>query len=84
MSDEQNKNKELAKKLVDINLEDRRQLQYCALKQWDAGYLTGIEAIEEILALEKFIRIDVDTLRRARNGQVHKPQDQKGGPTNRR
>ena len=73
MSDKQDKNKELAKKLVDINLEERRQLQYCSLKKWDAGYLTGLEAVEEILMYEKIINIDIGTLRRAKGGQVHKP-----------
>lgn len=83
MSDSENKNKELAKKLVDINLEDRRQLQYCAMKKWDQGFLTGIEAIEEILMYEKLITIDIETLRRARGGQVQKPQNGQGGPKNR-
>ena len=82
MSDEQNKNKELAKKLVDINIEDRRQLQYCAMKKWDAGLSTGMEAIEEILNLEKIITIDIATLRRARNGQVHKPEVGEDSPQN--
>jgi hypothetical protein len=82
MSDEQNKNKELAKKLVEINLEDRRQLQYCAMKKWDAGLSTGMEAIDEILELERVIHIDIGTLRRARNGQVHKPQVGKDSPQN--
>jgi len=78
MSNEQNKNKELAKKLVEINLEDRRQLQYCAMKKWDAGLSTGMEAIDEILELERIITIDIGALRRARNGQVHqKPEAKK-------
>lgn len=83
MSDSENKNKELAKKLVDINLEDRRQLQYCAMKKWDQGLLTGIEAIEEILMYEKLIMIDIETLRRARGGQIQKPQNGQSGPKNR-
>ena len=66
MSDGNDKNKELAKKLVSINLEDRRQLQYMTLKEWDAGYLTGVEAIEKITSLEKIIDIDIETLRKAR------------------
>lgn len=82
MSDEQNKNKELAKKLVEINFEDRRQLQYCAMKKWDMGYSTGVEAIEEILMCEKVITIDIETLRRARNGQVYPAGDGQDSPEN--
>ena len=82
MSDEQDKNKKLAKKLVEINLEDRRQLQYCAMKKWDAGILTGMEAIDEILLYEKIITLDLETLRRAKGGQVHKPQVGESGPKN--
>lgn len=82
MSDNENKNKELAKKLVAVNLEDRRELQYCTMKQWDLGYLTGIEAIEQILAYEKLITIDIETLRRARNGPVRKQEDPKSSPKN--
>lgn len=82
MSNEQDKNKELAKKLVEINFEDRRQLQYCAMKKWDAGLITGMEAIDEILELDRIIRIDINTLKRARNGQVHQPQVGKDGPQN--
>ena len=67
MSDGNDKNKELAKKLVSINLEDRRQIQYMTLKEWDAGYLTGLEAIEKIVSLEKIIHIDIQTLKRARS-----------------
>ncbi len=70
MSDGENKNKELAKKLVDINFEDRRQLQYVTLKEWDLGYITGVEAIERILELDKIITVDIEVLRRARSGQV--------------
>jgi hypothetical protein len=80
MSDEQNKNTELAKKLVEISLEDRRQLQYCAMKKWDSGLLTGVQAIEEILSLEKIIKIDIDHLRRARGGQIQKQQNGKNNP----
>lgn len=69
MSDKQDKNRELAKKLVDINFEDRRQLQYMSMKKWDAGRITGVEAIDEILAYEKLITIDIETLRAARNPQ---------------
>ena len=72
MSDDKNKNKELAKKLVDINHEDRRTLQYMTMKEWDLGYLTGTEAIERILDLERIIHVDLDVLRRAKSGQVHK------------
>ena len=71
MSDNENKNKELAKKLVDINLEDRRQLQYLSMKKWDRGILTGLEAVEEILMDERMLTIDIVTLRAAR-GQVQK------------
>ena len=76
MSDDKNKNRELAKKLVEINFEDRRQLQYLSMKKWDAGYLTGVEAIDEILSFEKLITIDIATLRAARN-----PQEIKKKPT---
>lgn len=82
MSDNENKNKELAKKLVEINLKDRRNLQYCAMKKWDAGYSTGIEAIEEILLLEKLITIDHEVLRKARGGQIQKQPNKKNDPNN--
>lgn len=80
MSDDENKNKELAKRLVDINVEDRRQLQYCAMKKWDAGFVTGIEAIEEILMYERIIHIDTGTLQRARNGKIHRQEDGQNSP----
>ena len=72
MADKENKNKELAKKLVAINHEDRRQMQYMTMKEWDAGLITGMEAIDSIVNLEKIINIDVQTLRRAKAGQVNK------------
>lgn len=70
MPDSKDKDNELAKKLVAINLEDRRHLQYLSMKKWNAGLLTGSEVIEEILDLEKIIQIDITTLRRARGGKV--------------
>jgi len=72
MSDDKNKNKELAKRLVAINHEDRRQMQYMFIKEWDVGLITGVEAIEKILDTEKIIHIDINTLRRARNGKPKK------------
>ena len=70
MSDDENKNRELAKELVAINLEERKYLQYLSMKKWNAGLLTGVEAITEILDLEKIVQIDITTLRRARGGKV--------------
>jgi len=60
----------LAKELVAINLEERKYLQYLSMKKWNAGLLTGVEAITEILDLEKIVQIDITTLRRARGGKV--------------
>ena len=70
MSDNKNKTSKLAKELVKISQEERRQLQYLALKKWDAGHLTGLETIEEILDLEKIIKIDINKIREARNGKI--------------
>jgi len=36
------------------------------MKEWDAGLITGLVAIESIVGLESLIRIDINTLRRAR------------------
>lgn len=67
MSNEQDKNKKaLAKKLVEINLEDRRQIQYMYMKEWDLGVLTGSEAIQKIVDAERVIFIDAATIKRAR------------------
>jgi len=72
MSDKQNENNKLAKKLVEINFEDRRDMQYLAIKKWNAGIVTGTEAIEEILDLEKIIYIDINILRQAKGRKPSK------------
>ena len=46
------------------------------LKEWDAGLITGVECIQQIVDAEKVIHIDLATLRRARSG---KPQDKPNG-----
>ena len=49
-----NKNK-LAKTIVENTIEQRRELQYKELKKWDAGQITGLEAIENILEIDKIV-----------------------------
>ena len=49
-----NKNK-LAKTIVENTIEQRRELQYKELKKWDSGQITGLEAIENILEIDKII-----------------------------
>ena len=49
-----NKNK-LAKTIVENTIEQRRELQFKELKKWDAGQTTGLEAIENILEIDKII-----------------------------
>ena len=73
MSNDENKKKNLAKKMTELSYETRRDVQYSVLKQWDRGYITGNQAIEEIVGLEKLIYIDVNYLARARSGQIHRP-----------
>jgi len=72
MPDKKDKGSKLAKKLVAINHEDRRQMQYMTMKEWDAGLITGVEAIEAIVDLEKIINVDIATLRNAKAGTLGK------------
>ena len=45
----------LVKTIVDNTIEQRRELQFKEMKRWDSGQITGIEAIENILQIEKLI-----------------------------
>lgn len=45
----------LVKTIVDNTIEKRRELQFQEMKKWDSGKITGIEAIENILEIEKLI-----------------------------
>jgi hypothetical protein len=45
----------LVKTIVDNTIEKRRDLQFEEMKRWDSGKITGIEAIENILQIEKLI-----------------------------
>ena len=45
----------LVKTIVDNTIEQRRELQFKEIKRWDSGQITGIEAIENILQIEKLI-----------------------------
>lgn len=50
-------NKEVAKRIADEAFEIRRELQYQAMLDWDAGLMTGTEAIEKITNEERVIYI---------------------------
>ena len=50
-------NKEVAKRIADEAFEIRRELQYQCMLNWDAGLLTGTEAIESIVNEEKIIYV---------------------------
>ena len=62
----------LVKTIVDNTIEKRRDLQFEEMKRWDSGKITGIEAIENILQIEKLIFFNMkeskDELRGKKDG----------------
>ena len=48
-------NKKLAKEIVKNSIEIRRELQYEEMCKWDRQEITGVEAIENIVNIEKVI-----------------------------
>lgn len=50
-----NLNKDVAKRIAEEAFDVRRELQFNQMMNWKDGIITGMEAIEEIVELEKLI-----------------------------
>ncbi len=68
-----------AKELQKISLEARRSIQFSVLKNWDKCKITGRQAIESIIELEKIIFMKKEDIQRIKDGKIYKPEDQKEG-----
>ena len=57
-----------AKKLLNYAIKERRLRQYNQIKRWDKGIISAEECIENIVELDKLIALDMDSIRRKKDG----------------
>jgi len=60
---------------MDRMIKRRRALQAKALEAWDAGKITGLECIEEIIELEKIIPMDRSVIKGEENVNTQGPNN---------